>query len=263
MIAPAPVVDTDLSGGVMTIRLNDEPRRNSLTVQLLTELVAACEAAESDPGVRVIVLTNAGNTFCAGANLSERSAGDGPPPEKVPSLPELFMRFGQSPKPYVGKINGHAVAGGMGLAAAMDISIARDDAKFGFTEVRIGVAPAIISVVCLPKMNRADATAAFLRGHRFPATEAARMGLINAAVPADELDAAVDAVIDDLVAGSPNALAASKQLLARVPTMPVDEAFAWTGRLSASLFQSEEAQEGMRAFLEKRTAPWVPAAKDR
>ena len=257
----ASVVETSVAGGVMTITLADEPRRNSLSVQLMTELAAACEAAEADPAVRVVVLTNAGNTFCAGANLSERSSGDaapGPTPAKAPSLPDLFGRFRASPKPYVGRIDGHVVAGGMGLVAALDISIARDDAKFGFSEVRIGVAPAVISVVCLPKMNRADATSAFLRGNRFPATEAARMGLINAAVPADQLDAEVDAVVADLLAGSPQGIAASKQLLARVPGMPAEEAFAWTSELSAQLFNSDEAQEGMRAFLEKRTAAWVP-----
>jgi len=254
------LVETSVAGGVMTITLADEPRRNALSVQLMRELADACEAAEAGPSVRVVVLTNAGNTFCAGANLSERSSGDtaGPPPAKVPSLPDLFGRFRASSKPYVGRINGHVVAGGMGLVAALDISIARDDAKFGFSEVRIGVAPAVISVVCLPKMNRADATSAFLRGNRFPATEAARMGLINAAVPADQLDAEVDAVVTDLLAGSPQGIAASKQLLARVPGMPTEEAFAWTSELSAQLFNSDEAQEGMRAFLEKRTAAWVP-----
>lgn len=257
MTEPASVVETSRSGGVMTITLADEPRRNSLSVQLMTELAEACEAAEADPSVRVVVLTNTGNTFCAGANLSERTSGDAP--VKVPSLPELFSRFRLSPKPYVGRINGHVVAGGMGLVAALDISVARDDAKFGFSEVRIGVAPAVISVVCLPKMSRADATAAFLRGNRFPATEAARMGLINAAVPAEQLDAEVGAVVTDLLAGSPQAIAASKQLLARVPGMPVDEAFAWTSELSADLFRSDEAQEGMRAFLEKRAASWVPS----
>ena len=170
---------------------------------------------------------------------------------------DLFGRFRHSPKPYVGRIAGHCVAGGMGLAAAMDISIAVEDAKFGFTEVRVGVAPATISVICLPKMRPADASEAFLRGHRFSAAEAARMGLINAAVPADELDTAVDAVVSDLMAGAPGALAAAKQLTIRVPQMTVDDAFEWTGRMSAELFRSDEAREGMAAFLQKRPAPWV------
>ena len=171
---------------------------------------------------------------------------------------ELFGRFRRSPKPYVGRIAGHCVAGGMGLAAAMDISIARDDAKFGFTEVRVGVAPAMISVLCLPKMRRAEATAAFLRGNRFSAAEAARLGLINAAVPLESLDTEVESVVTDLLAGGPSALAAAKQLLDRVGEMPFGDALAWAERLSAELFASAEAVEGMDAFLNKRTPGWVP-----
>jgi methylglutaconyl-CoA hydratase len=249
------VVETERDGGVLTITLADEKNRNALGGQLVAEMMDACDAADADPDVRVVVLTNRGTTFCAGANLSERSSGSAPAAVRSPR--DLFGRFRRSPKPYVGRIAGHCVAGGMGLAAAMDISIAVEDAKFGFTEVRVGVAPAVISVVCLPKLRLVDAQSAFLRGNRFPATEAARMGLINAAVPADRLDAEVDAVVTDLLAGSPAAIAAAKQLILEVPTMPVDDAFAWTGDLSARLFQSEEAREGMTAYLEKRPASWV------
>lgn len=257
------VVETDLTGGVLTVTLADEANRNTLGAQLTSELVAALDAADANPEVRVVVLTNRGNVFCAGANLSERSSSPGDAPAAVRSPADLFGRFRRSPKPYVGRIAGHCVAGGMGLAAALDISIASDDAKFGFTEVRVGVAPAVISVVCLAKLRRADATAAFLRGHRFPASEAARMGLITAAVPADRLDAEVDAVVADLLAGSPAAIAAAKQLLDRVPAMAVDEAFEWTAELSAGLFATDEAREGMTAFLEKRPAAWTRPAPTR
>lgn len=252
------VVETDLEGGVLTITLADAANRNALGSQLVAELMDACDAADADPAVRVVVLTNRGTTFCAGANLAERSS-DGGAPAAVRSPEDLFGRYRRSPKPYVGRIAGHCVAGGMGLAAAMDISIAVEDVKMGFTEVRIGVAPAVISVVCLPKLRPVDASAAFLRGNRFPASEAARMGLIAAAVPADRLDDEVGAVVADLLAGSPAAIAAAKQLLDRVPGMPVEEAFAWTGELSARLFASEEAREGMTAYLEKRPASWVVA----
>ena len=112
-------------------------------------------------------------------------------------------------------------------------------------------------MVCLPKIRPADAREAFLRGNRFLAPEAARMGLINAAVPVEELDAAVDAAVADLKAGGPEAIAAAKQLMARVPRMPIDEAFQWTGELSASLFRGEEAAEGMRAYLDKRPPSWT------
>ncbi len=251
-----PVVETHLEGGVLTITLADEANRNALGSRLVAELMEACDAADADPAVRVVVLTNRGTTFCAGADLAERSS-DGSTPAAVRSPDELFGRYRRSPKPYVGRIAGHCVAGGMGLAAAMDISIAVEDVKMGFTEVRVGVAPAVISVVCLPKLRPIDASSAFLRGNRFPASEAARMGLITAAVPADRLDDEVGAVVADLLAGSPAAIAAAKQLLDRVPGMPVEEAFAWTGELSNRLFATDEAREGMAAFLEKRPAPWV------
>ena len=249
-------VETDLADGVLTVTLADEDNRNALSSRLTTELTEALDDADSDPEVRVVVLTNRGRVFCAGADLSERSSGGSGSSSKPVDPTRLFGRFRESPKPYVGRIAGHCVAGGMGLAAAMDISIAIEEAKFGFTEVRVGVAPAIISVVCLPKIRPADAREAFLRGNRFLAPEAARMGLINAAVPVEELDAAVDAVVADLKAGGPEAIAAAKQLMARVPGMPIDEAFQWTGELSASLFRGEEAAEGMRAYLDKRPPSW-------
>jgi methylglutaconyl-CoA hydratase len=250
------LVETDLAAGVLTITLADTDRRNALSTDLVAELVDAFETADADPGVRVVVLTNKGNTFCAGANLAERT--NDAPPAAVRKPTDLFDHVRRSPKPYVGRIAGHCVAGGVGLAAALDISVAADDATFGFSEVRIGVAPAVISVVCLPKMRAADARAAFLRGNRFPAAEAARIGLINSAVPRDTLDAEVDAVVGDLLAGGPTALAATKRLLAEVPGAPVDEAFAWTAELSASLFAAPEGQEGMAAFREKRPASWIP-----
>jgi methylglutaconyl-CoA hydratase len=145
----------------------------------------------------------------------------------------------------------------MGLAAAMDLSVAVEDTRFGFTEVRRGVAPAMISVLCLPKMRSADAAEAMLLGNRMTGADAARLGLVNRAVPSGELDATVDAFVSDLLAGGPEALAATKQILVRVPGMPVDEAFAWTAQLSADLFRSDEAREGMRAFLEKRSPDWA------
>ena len=241
--------------GVLTVTLNDTERRNALSRDLLVELVDVLDAADADPAVRVVVLTNAGTTFCAGANLSEQSAPGG---GRTIEMSEVFGRFRRSPKPYVGRIAGHCVAGGMGLAAAMDLSVGLADAKFGFTEVRLGVAPAMISVLCLPKMREAEARAAFLRGNRFTGADAARMGLINEAVAAEDLDAAVEAIVVDLLLGGPNALAACKQLLAQVPAMSVDAAFAWTQQLSAELFRSPEAADGMGAYLSKGRPSWAP-----
>ncbi len=249
------LMETDLDGGVLTVTMVDEDNRNALSSALVGELVAALDVADADPAVRVVVLTNSGRVFCAGADLSERSSGD-KPTVKVDAA-DLFSRFRRSPKVYVGRIAGHCVAGGMGLAAAMDLSVAVEDARFGFTEVRRGVAPAMISVLCLPRMRPSDAAEAMLLGNRMTGADAARLGLVNRAVPADGLDAAVDGFVADLLAGGPEALAATKQLLVRVPGMPVDEAFAWTAQLSADLFRSDEAREGMRAFLEKRSPDWA------
>lgn len=254
-------VKTDLNAGVYTITLADPDNRNALSRQLTKELLEAMDRVDEDDDIRVVVLTNKGSVFCAGADLSERSDDDRPDAPEEPTDNDplgFFGRIRRSPKPWVGKINGHAVAGGLGLAAAADISVALDTAKMGFSEVRIGVAPAIISVICLPKMRASEASEAFLRGNRFPATEAARLGLVNYAVPADEVDAKVDEIVADLVLGGPLALAASKQLVNDVPHMAFNEAMAWASKLSGSLFESDEGQEGMKSYLEKRTPNWVP-----
>jgi len=256
-------VKTDLTSGVFTITLADPDNRNALSRGLTAELLQAMDRVDEDDEIRVVVLTNEGTVFCAGADLSERSDDDRPDPIEAEAQTErdplgFFGRIRRSPKPWVGRINGHAVAGGLGLAAAADISVALDTAKMGFSEVRIGVAPAIISVICLPKMRATEAAEAFLRGNRFPATEAARLGLVNYAVPADQVDTKVNEIVGDLVLGGPLALAASKQLVNDIPHMPFDQAMAWASKLSGNLFESDEGQEGMKAYLEKRSPAWVP-----
>jgi methylglutaconyl-CoA hydratase len=245
--------------GVMTATLADVENRNALGAGLVQGLRDALASANSDPAVRAVVVTNEGSTFCAGANLKERSrtsaggSGSG-------GFEDLLQEIQGSPTPVIGRIAGHVVGGGNGLAAALDISIAAEDVKFGFTEVRLGVAPAIISVVCLPKMRPGEAMEVFLRGHRFPASRAAELGLINRAVPAAQLDAAVGEVLADLRKGGPRALGFAKRLVREVPRMTQKEAFAWTAGLSGELFASEEAAEGMKAFLTKRKPAW--AAQD-
>jgi methylglutaconyl-CoA hydratase len=259
------LLDTTIAHGVMTITLNDVDRRNALSQQLLHEFLAAIDRAESDSTVRVVVVTNEGTVFCAGANLAERSSTNAVDTTTPVDLSTLLARIRRSPLPFVGRINGHCVAGGVGLAAVMDISVALDSALFGFTEVRVGVAPAMISVVCLPKMRLGDARAAFLRGQRFNASEAARLGLINQVATSDGLDTAITEVVNDLLAGEPAALSAAKLLTTTVPGMTIDDAFAWTTSLSGQLFARDEAREGMAAFLEKRPASWVqrlPDARD-
>jgi len=242
--------------GIMTATLVDVENRNALGAALIAGLYDALAAANADPAIRALVVTNEGSTFCAGANLKERS-GASKPGRAAIGFDELLEAIQTSPTPVVGRIAGHVVGGGNGLASALDISIASEDVKFGFTEVRLGVAPAIISVVCLPKMRSGEAMEAFLRGNRFPATRAAELGLINRAVPAAELDAAVEEVLDDLRKGGPNALGFAKRLVYEVPRMEQKEAFQWTAKLSGELFRGDEAKEGMAAFLGKRRAAWA------
>lgn len=260
-----PAVRAEIAAGVATLTLADEARRNVLSRAVVGGLLDGLAAANADPAVRVVVITNVGRVFCAGADLGEQSApGPAAPSEgsaRVAGFDTLLRAIQASPTPVVGRIDGHAVAGGVGLAAACDISIARDDVLLGFTEVRVGVVPAIISVVCLPKMRRGDGLEAFLRGRRFPATEAAELGLINRAVPAAELDAAVAEVVDDLRQGGPIALGEAKRLVYEVPDLPRDEAYRTTAARSAALFGSDEAAEGMAAFLEKRRPSWAPEGR--
>ena len=249
-------VKIEIAAGIMTVTLADVENRNALGGALVAGLREALANANADPAVRVVVLTNEGTTFCAGANLKERS-GAKSQAKNSGGFDDLLADIQTSPTPIIGRINGHVVGGGNGLAAALDISVASEDVKFGFTEVRLGVAPAIISVVCLPKMRPGEAMEAFLRGHRFSATRAAELGLINRAVPADQLDAAIDEIISDLRKGGPTALGFAKRLVYEVPRMEQKEAFKWTARLSGELFAGEEAAEGMKAFLKKRKPAWI------
>jgi methylglutaconyl-CoA hydratase len=248
-------VDVEVAGGVATLTLDRPATRNALSAELVEALSEGLTRAMSDPGVRAVVLTNTGNTFCAGADLTSPGAA----PTR---LVEVFETILDGPKPVIGRIAGHCMGGGVGLAAACDISVVVEDAKFGFTEVRIGVAPAIISVICLAKLRPADARELFLTGRRITAARAAEVGLVTRAVGTDALDAAVAEVLDAVLAGGPNALAACKALIARVPTMARADAFAWTSKLSADLFGSDEAAAGIAAFREKRPPPWAPPPTD-
>jgi methylglutaconyl-CoA hydratase len=249
-------VRAEAAGGILTVTLADVENRNALGATVVNGLHDAITRANGDPSLRAVVVTNEGNTFCAGANLKEQSGASKATRPKL-GFEALLAQIQASPTPIVGKIKGHVVGGGNGLAAALDIAIASDDVKFGFTEVRLGVAPAIISVVCLPKMRRGEAMEAFLRGNRFSAAKAAEYGLISRAVPADALDAAVDEVLEDLRLGGPTALGFAKSLVYQVPGMEQKEAFAWTSELSGRLFRGDEAAAGMKAFLKREKPPWA------
>jgi len=251
------VVKRTTKRGVLTVTLADAENRNALGGALVQGIYDAIAAANADPAIRAVVLTNEGNTFCAGANLKQQRVGAAQSAVATIGFDELLRSIQTSPTPIIGRIAGHVVGGGNGLAAALDISIAAEDVKFGFTEVRLGVAPAIISVVCLPKMRPADAMETFLRGNRFSAARAAEIGLINRAVPRDQLDAAVEEVLADLRLGGPEALGVAKRLVREVPHLEQGDAFQRMTRLSAELFRSKEAAEGVAAFVTKRKPAWA------
>jgi methylglutaconyl-CoA hydratase len=259
--AAAEAVHYGVKDAVATLTMDQPHNRNALTPALMSGIVQGLEAALADEAVGAVVLTNTGPAFCAGADLSGGSpAGPGGKRRgaRRDGLASLLAAIQDSAKPVVARIAGHCVGGGVGLAAACDISIAGDAAKFGFTEVRLGVAPAIISVVCLPKLRRADALELFLSGERIGAARAAEVGLITRAVPAADLDGEVAAVVRRLLAGGPSALAAAKRLVYTIPGMDREAAFTRTTEVSQALFASAEAAEGMAAFREKRLPSWAP-----
>lgn len=248
-----------VEGGVATVTLNRPEQRNRLTVEAMSALAEAVRGAGDDPDVRVIVLTGSGSTFCSGADLSAAGFASAGPASSGPAvLVDALTALLDAPKPVIARVQGHVAGGGNGLVAACDLAVASSQARFAFSEVRVGVAPAVISVVCLAVMHRRDAQELLLTGERVDADRALRAGLVTSVAAPEGLDAAVAGLVEQLMAGGPEALAHTKDLLRRVPALPREEAFAFTAALSAERFSSDEAREGMTAFLEKRAAAWVP-----
>lgn len=241
---PHEPVRTGHDRGVAVVTLDSPANRNALTVALVGGLRAALEAAERDPEVRAVLLTHTGNSFCAGASLR------GGPPASPAEVVQLLGAVVALPKPVVALTTGHVRAGGLGLLAACDIALAGPDATFAFTESRLGLAPALISLTVLPRMDPRAASRYFLTGEVFGPAEAVRCGLVTA-------DASVlDPVLDGLRAASPQGLAESKRLAA-APTAAALAAGADGMRtLSARLFASPEAAEGLAAFRERRDPAW-------
>ncbi|WP_086826094.1 enoyl-CoA hydratase-related protein [Allokutzneria sp. NRRL B-24872] len=250
------LVHLSVERGVATITLDSPHNRNALSAQLRRELRAHLTTAIEASEARVIVLDHTGTVFCSGMDLKE-SKGAGSSDQGVNEFPELLQLIWESPTPVVAKLAGPARAGGVGLIAAADIAVAAEDASFAFTEVRIGVVPAVISVTVLPRLLPRAAHELFLTGEKFDAVRAAQIGLINSAVPADRLDEEVRRYTGMLALGAPQALAATKQMLRRHPVSMADD-FAAMLELSAKHFAGEEGQEGIASFLQKRPASWVP-----
>ncbi|HUA42084.1 MAG TPA: enoyl-CoA hydratase family protein [Streptosporangiaceae bacterium] len=250
---PDQLIQYSVDRGIARIALDSPRNRNALSAALVQQLTEALTSAAADDSVRAAELTHTGSTFCAGADLSEASQGGMKAgAERVMTLLKLIVTL---PKPVVGSIDGHARAGGLGLVGACDIVLAGPASTFAFTEVKLGLAPAMISLTTLPKMDPRAASRYYLTGERFDAATAARIGLITEAV--DDIDAATRAVLDALRAASPQGLRETKPLLTPAVLDGFEARAEELAELSARLFGSAEAAEGMAAFLEKRPPTWA------
>ena len=249
------------SGSVLTLTLDRPEVRNALSGELVEQLTEALEAAGRDDAVRVVVLTGTGRAFSAGADLAALQGLQTASAEADLADSELLARLFETiytlPKPVVAKVQGHAIAGGCGLAAVCDVSLVADDVKLGFTETRIGFVPALVAVFVVRKLGEAAARDLLLRGHLIDAAEAERIGLVTRAVPAGDLDVAVDALCRDLATEtSASAVALTKRLLADVPSMGLAEGLSYAARLNAFARSTDDCKAGVAAFLGKTDPPW-------
>ena len=250
----ATVVQVGREGAVVTITLDSPAKRNALSATLLGQLAEALDAAAADPTVRAVVLTGAGTVFCAGADLDD-------PPRTTPGerfgLPAVLRSIVECPKPVIARVNGHVRAGGLGLVAACDIAVAPFDATFAFTEVRLGLVPAIVAVFCQPLMQPRAFAHYTLTGVPFDAAEAVQHGLVTLAVDRTRLETMIAEILDQLLLAAPAAVARTKALLGELPTVDLDEGLALTSAITATQFQSDDAVEGIAAFRDKRLPAWA------
>jgi enoyl-CoA hydratase len=248
----AELVHLDVDGAVATVTLDSPHNRNALSRQLVAELTDRLGTAVA-PGIRAVVLTHTGTTFCAGADLSEASTGPMTGTARV--LLGLIRMIVDRPLPVLARIDGNARAGGIGLLGACDIVIAGPRSTFAITEARLGLAAAVISVSVLPRIDARSAARYYLTGATFDAAEAQRIGLVTLA--ADDVDAAVAMLTADLRKASPQGLIESKRIANRGVREAIERYGEEMVELSARLFASEEAHEGMTAFLERRPPRWT------
>jgi len=251
----------ELLDGVLNISLDRPEVHNAFNDELIAEAIDLFSNIDPD-AARAIVLKGAGKTFCAGADLNwmsrmVRYTRD----ENVRDsslLAKMFALMNECPLPIVGRIQGAAIGGGVGLAAVCDVAIAMSDAKFGLSEVKLGILPAIISPYVMAKIGETHARALFLTGERFEAERAQRIGLVHRVVDTiEQLDAAVYETVTQLKTSGPEAVRECKKLIAHVATRAPIDAIPYTIEAIAARRVSEEGQEGMKAFLEKRLASWI------
>jgi methylglutaconyl-CoA hydratase len=242
-------------GPVCTLTLDSPHNRNALSAQLLDELAGGLAEATADAGIRVVILTAVGKAFCSGADLSA-------PPATVSSrMPEILEAIRAAPVPVIARVGGHARAGGLGLIATADLAVATAPSTFAFSEVRVGVAPAMILVPSLRVAERRFLSHAALTGEPFGAADAVAAGLLTAVVDDESaLDAWVEQAVAAMLQCAPGAVSATKALLAELSDAPWSEGLALARTRSAELFAGAEAAEGMDAFLTKRTPSWAVTA---
>lgn len=253
-----PTVSLTFAGGVARVTLARPDVRNAFNAAVIAELHAAFTRIATADDVRAVVIAGEGTVFCGGADVNWMRESLDLPFEAnaidAEKMSDMFRAIDNCPRPVIARIQGAALGGGAGLAAVCDIAIAADDAIFGFTEVKLGIIPAVISPFVLSKIGSSHARALFLTGERFDAARAASIGLVHRVVAAGELDAAVDRVLAEIRTAGPYAVCAAKLLVRRVLDATYQESRAITTQAIANQRISAEGQEGLRAFLERRKA---------
>ena len=252
---------TRRAGAVEYLTLNRPEVRNAFNEDVIAELTAWAAQTHADRSVRVVVIAGSGPTFSAGADVQWMAKTVAYTHEEnlrdAAAASRMFGALNTLPVPLIGRVHGAALGGGAGLAAVCDIVVAEESAVFGFTEVKLGILPAVISPFSLAKIGRSAARELFLTGARFQAARAREIGLVHAVVPAAQLDATVDAYVRELLTAAPEAVAAAKALIREVWARPLEEARPLTAAAIATRRVSAEGQEGLRAFLEKRKPSWT------
>jgi enoyl-CoA hydratase/methylglutaconyl-CoA hydratase len=239
-----------VADGVASLTFDSPHNRNALSKQLVSELYDGLDRADVDDEVRVVVIRAEGKVFCSGADLSEAAAGS--MEEGARAIVDLQRRIVEFPKPVVTRLHGAVRAGGIGIVAASDVAIAADDTTFALTEVKLALTPAVISLTVLPRMTSRAGALTCLTGEVFTGAEAAAYGLVTKAVPADQIDAELDAVCAALASGHPQGLRETKALLARDLIARIEADGDEMAALSARLFGSDAAREAMLAFLSRK-----------
>ena len=248
------------SGAVRTLTLNRPDRRNALTPQMQDELIAALEATAADPAIRVLILTGAGQSFCAGLDLSALQAMQDQSAEELAAgaqrIARMFQALHQLPQPTIAAVNGHAIAGGTGLATLCDFTLAVPEAKFGYTEVRIGFVPALVSAYLQLQVGEKRARDLLLTARLFPASEALTLGLVTEIVASDALKIRAEELATTLIRNSPSSLRATKTLLTLQNQAWLDEALKAALETQSESRTTPDFREGIAAFLEKRPPVW-------